>query len=101
MVGTPPRTPPLNPDDAVGPGGGEGGGGDQLNPLQPPGPPLGQLQQGQQPGQIPTLQVPQGPLASPQDVGGRFDPPQVPHLGQAPPQGQNQVSLLCQVPPLG
>ena len=71
MVGTSPRTPPaedLNPDDAVGPGGGGGGGGDQLNPLQPPGPPLGQLQQGQQPGQIPPLQVPQGPLANPQDV---------------------------------
>ena len=76
MVGTPPRAPPqggLNPDDAVDGGGGGGGGvGDQLNPRQPPGPPLGQLQQGQLPAQVPPLQVPQGPMTNPQEMAAAF-----------------------------
>ncbi len=37
----PPPAEYLNPDDAVGPGGGGVGGGDQLKPPQPPVPSLG------------------------------------------------------------
>ena len=54
----------LNPDDAVGPGGGGSDGG-QLKPPHPPGPSLGQLQQGQQPGQISSSPGPLRPPCKP------------------------------------